>query len=57
MIPQVDGPLEINVTDNTTQTKYNNLNDESTQTDDTNQPSPYKGLGGLYYYTLDYDNP
>ena len=57
VIPQVDGPLDINVNDNTTQTSYINSNDESTQTDDTNKPKPYKGLGGYDYYTLAYDDP
>ena len=57
VIPQVDGPLDINVTDDTTQTSHISLDDESTQTEDTNKPKPYKGIGGFDYYTLDYDDP
>ena len=51
VIPQVDGPLAIDVTDNNTQTSHTNT------TDDTNKPEPFKGLIGFDYYTLDYDDP
>ena len=47
VIPQVDVPPDINVTDNTTKTSNINSKDESTQTDDKNKPKPSKGLGGL----------
>ena len=57
VIPQIDGQFEINVTDSTSQKSHNNTSDESTQTDDTNKPEPFKGLGGFDYYTLDYDDP
>ena len=57
VIPQGDGPLEIVVTDKTTQTSHTNTTDESTQTDDTNKPEPFKGLGGFDYHTLDYEDP
>ena len=57
VIPQLDGPLEINVTDGTTQISHINTNDESRQPDDTNKPKPYKGLGGFDYYTLNCDDP
>ena len=57
VIPQVDGPLEVDMTDNNTQTSHTSTNDEATQTDDTNMPEPFKGLSGFDYYTLDYDNP
>ena len=56
VIPQVDGPIEIVVTDKNTQTSHTITNYESTQTDDTNKPEPFKGLGGFDYYTLDYED-
>ena len=57
VIPQIDGQLEINLTDSTSQTSHNNKSDESTQIDDTNKPEPFKGLEGFDYYTLYYDDP
>ena len=47
VIPQIDGPLEINGTENTSQTSHNKTSDESTQTDDTNKPEPLQVLEGL----------